>query len=276
MRWQIALRFLAYPAGIYVVLCLVIFLIQRSMMYLPTRVHMDEALAAAKRQSLQPWYDSTGQLIGWKSLHTGGKAQGRLMVFHGNAGMALDRVCLAHAFQSAGMDIPLDVCMMEYPGYGPRVGNPMQTSLLRAAIDALDQLKREDSSPVFLLGESIGTGVACLLAGERPREVAGLVLITPLNNMQAVAHAHYPWIPTFLVRDRLTADQALTRYAGPIGFIVAERDEVIPAHLGRTLFEGYAGPKRLWIEAGATHNTVNYDPRRTLWKDVISFVCADK
>jgi uncharacterized protein len=273
MRWQIVIRLLTYPASAYVVLCLVIFLLQRSMMYSPSRISPDQALAAAKQQRLQPWRNAAGQLIGWKAPNPGAKARGRMLVFHGNAGMALDRAYLADAFhKGAEPVVPLDVYIFEYPGYGPRGGSPTQTHILETAMDALNQLKREDPAPVFLMGESLGTGFACLLAGERPREVAGIILVTPLNNMRAVAHAHFSWLPTFLVRDRLAADRALAHYAGPIGFVIAEQDEVIPARLGRALFEGYAGPKRLWVEAGATHNAINYDPHRTLWKEIMAFV----
>jgi hypothetical protein len=274
MRWSILIRFVAYPLGAYGVVCLLIFLMQRSMMYFPTRLTETSALAQAKGLNLEPWRDASGVLLGWKSPHPLGKAQGRLLVLHGNAGMALDRGYLARIFQQSSLPQRWDVFLLEYPGYGTRLGRPSEADFVNASVQALDQLKTEDASPVYLLGESIGSGSACLALAKRPDFVQGLFLITPLNHMKAVARFHYPWFPSFLLRDRFQADHALKAYRGPLAVLLAERDEVIPAPLGRTLFDGYAGPKRLWLDEGATHNTLDFDPRRPMWQDIAMFLEA--
>jgi len=54
--------------------------------------------------------------------------------------------------------------------------------------------------------------------------------------------------------------------------VVAGRDEVIPTHLGRKLHDEYAGPKRLWLQPEAGHNTMDYIPGAPWWREVTEFL----
>lgn len=260
--------------GGFVLVCLLLFLGQRRLMYFPDRMTEEAALRRAASIGMEPWRGADGRLRGWRTLHPGGDAQACLLVFHGNAGSALDRDYLARAFQGKGkgegMAQAVEVRMLEYPGYGCRPGEPGEATFLAAASEALDALKAE-GLPVVILGESIGSGVASVLAGKRPRDVAGLILVTPYTSFRAVARHHYPFFPSFLVRDPFEAARALRGFQGPVAFLVAGRDEVVPAPLGLTLHAGYGGPKRLWIEDRATHNTLDFDPARPLWEEILRF-----
>ena len=158
---------------------------------------------------------------------------------------------------------------MEYPGYGPREGSPSEESIVAATVDAIDLLGAD--LPVFLVGESLGSAAAALAAAERPK-VAGLLLITPVSSVTALARRHYPFVPSGLVRDTFRADLALPRYGGKVAFLLAGRDEVAPPDLARSLFDAYPGPKRLWEEPGATHNTLPYRPGDPLWSEITGFL----
>lgn len=272
MRWSVLLRWLWIPAGAYLGLCLLVFLVQRRMLYFPTRLSEDRALGLAKTQGLEPWRDAQGRLLGWRARHPGGPPRARLLVLHGNAGMALDRTYLAAVFQGPGRALPMEVHLLEYPGYGARGGDPSEATLVGAALEALDGLRAGDARPVFVLGESIGSGVACQVAAARPKAVAGLVLVTPMDSLRTVQRHHYPWLPSFLLRDRFASDTALRAYAGPAAFLLAGQDEVIPPALGQRLHAGYGGPKRLWIQPTATHNTLDYRPGGALWGEIIAFL----
>jgi pimeloyl-ACP methyl ester carboxylesterase len=102
--------------------------------------------------------------------------------------------------------------------------------------------------------------------------VAGLLLITPVSSVAALARRHYPFAPSFLVRDAFRADLALPGYGGRVAFLLAGRDEVAPPDLARTLFQAYPGPKRLWEEPAATHNTLRYRPGDPFWGEVTGFL----
>ena len=124
---------------------------------------------------------------------------------------------------------------------------------------------------MFLVGESLGSAAAALAAAARPG-VAGLLLVTPLSSVTAVARRHYPFVPSSLVRDAFRADLALPRYGGRVAFLVAGRDEVVFTDLGRALFEAYPGPKRHLGGAGGTPQHPSVPPRDPLWTEVTGFL----
>lgn len=246
---------------------------QRRLLYFPVAEPLPAAIAAARTRGLEPWLDGAGRFLGWRAPARGAPAA-RALVLHGNAGSALDRVYLRDVLQGprfGGGAGGVEVLLLEYPGYGPRPGAPGEETIVAAAVEAIDLLG--GTAPVLLVGESLGSAVAAQAAAARPA-VAGVLLLTPLAGVAAVAQRHYPFIPSLLVRDTYRTDRALARYRGRAGFLVAGRDEVVFADLGRALFEGHAGPKRLWVEPGAFHNTLRYDPADPLWGEVWGFLAG--
>jgi uncharacterized protein len=261
------LRLVRMAALVYAGLFLVLAGCQRNMMYFPTRCTEDEAVALAAMDGLVPWRNGEGELIGWRR-HDAPESGDALLVFHGNAGFAAHRGYFAHGFAPH-----LAVHLVEYPGYGSRPGKPSEGNFAKAATAAFQQLRRERKGRIFVAGESLGTGVACGLAGKNPEAIAGLFLVTPFTRMVDVARSHYPVLPVGLfLRDRYENAAHLQNFRGPVAFLVAGRDEVIPARLGLALHEGYAGPKRLWLQAERSHNTLDYAPRSDWWREVAEFL----
>ncbi len=253
----------------YVGLVAVLFVFQRGYIYYPRRTSFEDAERRAARDRLQPWRAADGRLIGWRTA----PADERILVFHGNAGSAVDRAYFAWAFAQRPGGRDWQVCILEYPGYGPREGRPSESALVGAGLKALDALLAEADRPVVLLGESLGSGVAARVAAERPEHVAGLLFLTPFPSLADVAAAHYPYVPVrWLLRDRYDAAKALRAYNGPLVVVVAENDRVVPARLGRRLLEGYAGPKRLFVQEGRDHNTLDLDPNSTWWSEAVEFL----
>jgi hypothetical protein len=69
------------------------------------------------------------------------------------------------------------VFVVEYPGYADRSGKPTERTLEASADEAFRSLTT--NSPIYLVGESLGTGVASYLAGRYPDKVAGVALLAP-------------------------------------------------------------------------------------------------
>jgi pimeloyl-ACP methyl ester carboxylesterase len=266
-----ALLLLAAAAGALLALA---WLLQRRLLYFPDREDRATAEARARRLGLAPWIGARGELLGWR-LRTPG-ARGRLVVFHGNAGSALDRTYVAAALTLASPALPLDVYLAEYPGYGPRPGAPSEHALVAAAAEALAAARAEGTGPLLVAGESLGSAVAALAAAAAPDSVSGLLLVTPLASVPAVARRHYPLVPAALVRDAWRTDRALGRYRGPVAFVVAGRDEVVFADLGIGLHDAYRGPRRLWVDPGATHNTIDWSPGAARWREIVEFLAAGR
>jgi pimeloyl-ACP methyl ester carboxylesterase len=168
--------------------------------------------------------------------------------------------------------VPVEVLLAEYPGYGARAGTPSEPALREAARAAIAAARRGSPGPVLVFGESLGAAVAALAAAEDPAAVDGLLLVAPLASVPAVARRHYPLVPAFLLRDRWEADRALPRYGGRVAFLLAGADEITFADLGRAMHDAYPGPKRLWVEEGASHNGLSWDPRAPAFREMLGFV----
>ena len=194
------------------------------------------------------------------------RTEARVLLVYGNGSCATGCARYADVIQKAAA---LDVFILEYPGYADREGKPSQDSLFRAANEGLRLLWT--NGPVYLVGESLGTGVVAYLAGTFPEKVAGVVLFAPYNRLADVAQYHVRILPVdWLLVERFPSEDYLRQYPGPVAVFVGGKDHVVPEKFGRRLYEGYAGPKRIWEFPKANHGTVT---ERTPgdWKEIVDF-----
>ncbi|MGC3996933.1 MAG: alpha/beta fold hydrolase [Anaeromyxobacter sp.] len=243
-----------------------LWLAQRRLLYFPARATPEAAERRARAMGLLPWR-AGGALLGWRQARPPEGAAAVLLVLHGNAGSALDRGYVLEAFAAAGP--PLEVRLVEYPGYGPCPGAPGERALVDTALRAVQAARAEGARRVLLLGESLGGAVAVLAAAQAPGAVDGLVLVAPLASVPAVARRHYGPVPGWFFRDRLRADLAIARVGAPVAVLEPGADEVVFPDLIQALYEAAPGPKRLWVEPGATHNGLDWRPGQGRWREMI-------
>jgi pimeloyl-ACP methyl ester carboxylesterase len=246
--------------------------LQRQMIYHPTVVGERALLEEADRLGLQSWRDENGDLIGWRSAKESDGDQ-RMLVFHGNAGFALHREYFVEGFRALGDE--WEVFLFEYPGYGARPGSPSEEAIKSSANRALKLLLSRDARPIYLVGESLGSGVASHLAAAFPEQVAGLLLVTPFSSLSDVAAHHFKLLPVrTLLSERYDSMEELSHYRGPVAFLLAGQDEVVPKALGQQLHDHYKGPKWLRVIPGAGHNSLPLSPTAVWWGEVSAFLLA--
>ena len=261
---------LIYLLIAYLGVVLLVVVTQRRQLYFPQQLSPGLAEQTAAGEGFRPWRNESGQIIGWKMPATGSPT-GSVLVVHGNGGNALGRGYLARPIHAAGA---LDVYVLEYPGYGARAGSPSLRSFLAAGDEAFELLPTE--MPAFVVGESLGTGVAAHLARKYPTQVAGLALLVPYDDLGDVAQSKMPFLPArWLLMDRFKPSAWLAHYRGPVKVAVAEQDEIIPARFGRRLYDAYGGPKELQVFTGAGHNEVAEQPPEW-WRQVFAFWAANR
>jgi len=255
----------------YLALCIGCASLQRRMIYFPPACTPQQVQKFAAAHNLERWTSSSGEPIGWKRLSPIQPPAGQVLITHGNAGCAFQCGHYADAIQQAA---PLDVFIVEYPGFEIRPASPTERSLDDASDEALQLLAT--NRPIYLLGESLGTGVACYLAGKHPNEVAGVVLLAPYNKLAAVAQAHMVIIPVaLLLRDRFPSEDYLRSYHGAVAMLVGGRDNVVPEKFGRRLYDAYNGPKRLWEFPEDNHGNVMFQSPE-MWRQIIDFWKANQ
>jgi pimeloyl-ACP methyl ester carboxylesterase len=159
--------------------------------------------------------------------------------------------------------------LIDYRGYGASGGAPSARSLSADALLWYDYGTKL-SAQILAFGRSLGSGVAVQLAAERP--LAGLILITPFDSLEAVARHHYPFVPVkLLLKHRFDSAALAPQITAPLLCIVASRDEVIPAVHAKRLFDAWGGPKR-WLALPGGHNET--DNQADYWPAVQAFLAA--
>lgn len=240
-------------------------LMQDQLLYHPSRV----TVAQAATGGLQPWPDAAD----FRGLLAPPPARlrGTALVFHGNAGHAGQRAHLAAALSATG----LRVILAEYPGYGPRDGALGEASLVADAAQSIALAHRQFGPPLLVVGESLGAGVAAAATARQPAQVAGLMLITPWDQLAHVASYHYPWLPVrWLLRDRYDSAAHLAGGGRPVVVAVAAQDTIVPAHLGQALYDALPPPRRLLTLPGAGHNDWPTHVDAAWWQGAVDFLLA--
>jgi len=231
------LKIAAIPIAIYLVLVVVVYFSQRSMLFMPSHT--------APSSTLSPWLDGS-RTIGY--CHEVPNARAVWLMLHGNAGQAAHRDYVLDCMSDRD-----SLYVLEYPGYGMREGSPSRESINAAASEAYNILRsRNQNSSVCVLAESIGSGPACALAGEKipPDKI---VLVVPFDSLANVASRHYWFFPVrLLLHDTWDNVEALRQYAGPVEIFGATGDDIIPIAHARALAKQVPGARLVEITGG--HN----------------------
>lgn len=179
-------------------------------------------------------------------------ARPTFLLFPGNA----DDIAAYRFLADAAADRGFGLLALSYRGYPGSTGSPSETGLLVDGLAAFDWLgAHAASSPVVILGRSLGTGVAVNTAAERDADA--LVLVSAYDSVMAVAAGRYPYLPvSTLIRDSFRSDLRIVRVTEPKLFIHGESDVSIPMSAGRRLFEAAPEPKHLIIQRGLGHNDI--------------------
>jgi len=246
---------------------------QDTFVYHPVREGEQEMLQKARELGLEPWPNEGESRIGWRGAAVE-EPRHRVVIFHGNGGHALHRGYLVDGLTAVEDGSAWEVYLLDYPGYGSRAGRPSQETLVQAGQEIVDLLLEVDSTrPVFLIGESLGSGVAAQVAASRAEAVPGVLLITPFTNLEDVGASMFPrFLVRALLQDRYDAEKALASYDGRVGVLLAGEDDVVPPELGRRLYNSVETTKRLWVQEGAGHNTLDYSPAGRWWRDMTRFL----
>jgi len=265
----VALKLLCYGAVACGVLLLAAYLWQRRMIYFPDTARPSEGHCQAL--GLRFWPDPGDGYRGFIGLAAPADTKGLVVAFHGNAGSAADRAYYVHALAPLGYRVVL----AEYPGYGGRRGGLGERPFVDDAKATVHRAFKEFGGPLFLVGESLGCGVAAAVAADPAIPVAGVVMITPWDSLPAVAQALYGNLPLQgLVRDKYDNIRNLQAYKKPVAVVVAENDEIIPRKNAMRLYESLTAPKQLWVFKDAGHNSWPTGPNEAWWREVMDFVSA--
>lgn len=170
---------------------------------------------------------------------------------------------------------------IDYRGFGRSTDAlPSEDSAHEDAFAAWQWLgERRPGAPRVVYGHSLGSAIGVRLATEAPEAPAGVVLEGAFTSMpDLVSTFRYGWLPVgFLISQRFDSAARIGRLRSPAVFVHGAADGLVPAELGRRLYERAPDPKRfVLVEGGSHHNAsaTGMDELRSAMQDVFRFTSA--
>lgn len=196
-----------------------------------------------------------------------------IVVFHGNAGSACDRTY----FYDLLSGLNANLVLFEYPGYGGSRHKPGEKVIREKALALVSHIRKTPAGhlPVYLLGESLGTGVATWVSTQT--KISGLVLISAYTAISKVARHHYPWLPVqSLLKHKFPADEWATRTDTPAILFHGRQDDIIPIRFAREQVKRFKSEARLFEIENCGHNDMVTVGESRIKNEIQKFVSAVK
>jgi len=245
---------------------------QNRFLYFPEPQWPTEQMLAYENMKL--WQATAEDYQGLIAASDAPAPNGTIVLFHGNGGTAADRGFYLEPFMKLGFR----VILAEYPKYGGRPGKVGEKPFVAAGLETVRLAHEQYKEPLYLVGESLGCGVAAAVAKQTSVPIAGIILITPWDTLASVAKSMFPFLPVKLVlTDKYESIENLQAFQKKISVVGAERDEILPIKHAVNLYNALPGDrKRMWIIKGAGHNDWPMHADASLFKEITDFVRTDK
>lgn len=174
-----------------------------------------------------------------------------LLFFHGNAGNISHRLDSIGIFHRLG----LNVCIIDYRGYGRSTGKPTEPGVYRDAEAAWRYLTQDrgiDPNHIVLFGRSLGGAIAAWLGAHT--QPAAVIIESSFTSVPDLASKLYPLAPVrLLTRLQFDTLKVVQSIESPLLVIHSKEDEIIPFAHGEAIYEAAKAPKQ-FIELRGGHN----------------------
>ena len=254
-----------YGICIYLLIILIMFIFQRSLLYQPSKEKLD--ISYYNSSGLRKVNFTTSDGIVLQSLFKKAtKSENTIVVFHGNAGHIGHRVKKFKPFMDEGYGLLL----LEYRGYGENKGKPSESGLYIDGKAALDFLTNHNipAHKIILYGESLGCGLAVKFSTENSFKAT--ILEAPYTSIADVAIRQYWYLPAkWLVLDRFDIISKIKNINSPLLVLHGLKDKIISIEFGKKVFNSAPKLKKaLYIPDAGHNNLYEFDT----YTKVISFL----
>jgi len=248
------IKFLAVVIFVYLGICVGLYAAQRSLIYHPT-----PSLGADSAASKLKLAVDGAELAISVSPQKGDSA---LIYFGGNMeDVSWSLPLFSKMFPGYAIYLP------HYRGYSDSSGEPTEQALYNDALALFDKIYAQHTH-VFVVGRSLGSGVAVHLASQRP--VARLVLVTPYDSIEKVAEGKFPLFPiNWLLLDKFESWQFAPKVTAPTLLVAAENDQVIPYANTELLYNSFSrNVATLKVIPSRNHDDIMENPAYLEWLKV--------
>jgi uncharacterized protein len=254
--------------GVYVVICIAAFVMQRQLIYHPYRQILTTPTAIGlEYRELRLKSPDGVEFVVWSI--PADTSHINVIYFHGNAENISNSISTYKLLHELGSN----VYAFEYRGYASCTGTPSESGIATDLKTFSEYLA--DSLPpnakTVAMGRSLGGAVAAKFA--KLYSVDGLILESTFNRMVDVGRKAFPYLPiSLLLRERYDSEEIIRSFDKPVLVIHSPNDEVIPFELGKRLFDVAIGEK-LFVEIRGSHNSgfeISEETLRIAYRDFFS------
>ncbi len=193
-----------------------------------------------------------------------------VVLFHGNGSTIGDLVFLGMRFFDEGYS----VLIPEYPGYGVSAQyDPGESAMYEDAAALIRYAASEygfDGERTFVLGHSLGTGVAVEMA--KRKLASRMILLAPFTSVPSVASRMIPVIPWLVIRDVFDNKSKAGGIGLPVIVIHGTKDTVIPYAEGAELARSFRNAELITMEGKDHGLPVDIVNDGQVWKKIIGFL----
>nr|WP_246409221.1 alpha/beta fold hydrolase [Granulicella aggregans] len=177
--------------------------------------------------------------------------------------------------------------IFDYSGYGTSAGATTPENLRQDTLAAYDALQRliPSTRPPFLLGLSLGTGVAVDAAPHLVPAPSGVVLCEAFSSLRSAAQAVLAAIPLpeFAIRalakllpDVYRTAVSVRQVASPLLIVHSDADELFPVTMAHEIFsaarEDEGRRAELFVPRSYAHNDAYLNPVPGYWQPILDFL----
>ncbi len=167
-----------------------------------------------------------------------------IIYFGGNADDATDFIKYCDDLRD------FDIVAFNYRGNVLSSGKPTEKAIFKDSLKIYDTFAK--GKEVYLIGRSLGSGVAVYLASKR--NIKRLLLITPYDSIENVAKEKYPYFPiSLLIKYKFNSLKYLKDVDTPTTVFMVKGDQTVPNKRTKNLIKHLKDLSNIIIFKNATH-----------------------
>ena len=200
------------------------------------------------------------------------KSKNILIIFHCNG---VNMFSIFSEFKNLGENNKINVLFPEYPGYSIYESPSSTEKSLEDSLIIYDYIlkhvKNITEKNIYILGRSLGTGLAVYLSSQR--NPAGVFLISPYTTFAEVRKNHSKKLYEDLSKHFRSIDY-IAQVKCPLFIIHGKKDEMIDYHEANKLYEKYNGKNKeiKLIEEMKHNNAKDFDLEKYI-NDFVNKYC---
>ncbi len=248
------MKLLKIILGIYLLLCIGLYFAQEKVIF--------AAHQTSETEKYRAGYEVEIPLEGQLTMNTliipaatGTRSKGAIMYLHGNKGNIHRGIYQTRTMRNRG----LDIMIIDYRSYGKTEDKPRSDKqMLTDAAKAYNYLKEHyDENQIYLVGYSLGTGMASYIA--KTNNPAHLFLVAPFTNLTAIKDKYLWMFPDFLMKYKLDNAKHVKDLATPTTILHGTDDTVVDYKYSLEL-KKINNKIDLITSKGQSHRGIIFDP----------------